>query len=137
MKRSEAIALRAIIEKAATRLSDEDAMNAVTLFPAWAIGKEYEVGDRVRFGNRLFKVRQAHTSQENWNPDDSASLFEVVALPTEEGTAENPIAYSLGMALSNGLYYTENETLYHCTRDTGIPVYNFLSELVGIYVEVA
>lgn len=36
-----------------------------------------------------------------------------------------------------GLYYTQDGVTYLCTRDTGIAVYNDLSDLVGIYVEEA
>ncbi len=41
------------------------------------------------------------------------------------------------MALENGKYYIEDGIVYYCNRDTGIAVYNKLSELVGIYVIVA
>ena len=40
------------------------------------------------------------------------------------------------MALVSGKYYIEDNVTYLCNRDTGNPVYNKLSELVGIYVEV-
>ena len=39
------------------------------------------------------------------------------------------------MELYAGLYYTQDSVTYHCTRDTGNPVYQPLAELVGIYVE--
>ena len=39
------------------------------------------------------------------------------------------------MALTAGRYYIQDYTIYRCTRDTGIPVYNPLAELVGVYVE--
>ena len=41
------------------------------------------------------------------------------------------------MTLENGKYYIQDETIYQCTRDTEIPVYQTLAELIGIYVEVA
>ena len=53
------------------------------------------------------------------------------------GTQEDPIPYDGNMALENGKYYIQNETVYKCTRDTEIPVYQTLAELIGIYVEVA
>ena len=37
--------------------------------------------------------------------------------------------------MTEGLYYTQDGEVYLCTRDTGIAVYNDLSELVGLYVE--
>ena len=39
------------------------------------------------------------------------------------------------MALESGKYYSQNSKIYRCTRDTVNPVYNALSELVGLYVE--
>ena len=40
------------------------------------------------------------------------------------------------MALESGKYYIQGGMTYLCSRDTINPVYNALSELVGIYVEV-
>lgn len=40
-------------------------------------------------------------------------------------------------ALESGKYYSQDGKVYRCTRDTGNPVYNALSELVGLYVEEA
>ena len=48
---------------------------------------------------------------------------------------ENGI-YDSNMALESGKYYTQSGMTYLCSRDTVNPVYNALSELVGIYVEV-
>ena len=39
------------------------------------------------------------------------------------------------MELTAGLYYTQGGVTYLCNRSTGQPVYNALSELVGLYVE--
>ena len=40
------------------------------------------------------------------------------------------------MALIEGKYYTEYDVLYLCTRDTGVPVYQALADLVGLYVDL-
>lgn len=34
-------------------------------------------------------------------------------------------------------YYIQDYVIYLCTRDTGIPVYNALADLIGLYVEKA
>ena len=39
------------------------------------------------------------------------------------------------MALENGKYYVQNDTIYLCNRDTVNPVYDDLSRLVGLYAE--
>jgi len=54
--------LRPYIEKAALSLSDEDALEAPNLFPAWESNIAYAKDDRVRYENVLYKCLQAHTS---------------------------------------------------------------------------
>lgn len=76
MTREKAYQLRKIIEKAVISLTDEDALEAVVLYPEWNGGLfVYEVGDRVRYNGELYKVLQHHTSQMDWNPEASPSLF--------------------------------------------------------------
>ena len=48
---------------------------------------------------------------------------------------DDPIPYCGNMALESGKYYSQDGKVYRCTRDTGDPVYNALSELVGLYIE--
>ena len=56
-------------------LSDEQALQVPLMFPKWQEGKEYVVGDRVLYLGVLYKVLQAHTSQQGWEPDIAPSLF--------------------------------------------------------------
>ena len=56
-------------------LSDEQALQVPLMFPKWQAGKEYVVGDRVLYLGVLYKVLQAHTSQQGWEPDITPSLF--------------------------------------------------------------
>lgn len=124
---------RAIIETAVQSLSDSEAMDAVTLYPAWSIGKHYPAGHKVQRGGRLWRVVQAHTSQVGWEPENAASLWEEIC-EQHDGTKYDPIPYNGNMALENGKYYSQSGKTYLCNRDTGNPVYNALSELVGLYV---
>lgn len=78
-----ALKLRPIIEKAMQSLSEEDALEAVTLYPKWESGVQYEVGHRVRYNDILYRVLQAHTSQDNWTPDVAVSLYARVLIPDE------------------------------------------------------
>nr|DAJ48814.1 MAG TPA: ChiA1-BD-binding domain protein [Caudoviricetes sp.] len=86
MTRKDAIAYRSKIEAAASTMTDETALTAVELFPAWAVGKAYAIGDRVRYNGALYKCVQAHTSQADWTPPSAPSLFAEV-LPGQGGTA--------------------------------------------------
>lgn len=72
---------RELIQQAARSLSDEDAAYAPLLFEHWAPDTAYEVGQRVCYEERLYKVLIAHTSQTTWTPDVSPSLFAEVLIP--------------------------------------------------------
>jgi hypothetical protein len=136
MKRSHVLKLRALIEKAAASLSDADALDGVELFKAYELGVWYEAGFRFRYGGKLYKVLIAHTTQEDWKPDSTPSLYAEVEKPGEGDTPDNPIAYNGNMALLEGKYYSQDGVVYRCFRDTINPVYNALRDLVGLYVEV-
>lgn len=136
MTRSKAVALRALIEKASASLNDGDALEAKELFPSYAVGVEYKQGFRFRYGSKLYKVLQNHTSQSDWVPDSTPSLYAEVENPGQGDSPDNPIPYNNNMELFENKYYSQDGIVYRCFRGTGVPVYNPLSALVGIYVEV-
>lgn len=78
--RERARQLRELIIKASVSLSDEDALQAVELYPAWKSGNSYAVDDRIRYGSTLYRCVQAHTSQDDWTPDATPALWTVVSL---------------------------------------------------------
>lgn len=136
MTRTEALRIRGVIETAAQSLDDNTALTVVNLHQAWKSGIAYAVGYKVRYAGKLWRCIQSHTSQTGWEPENVPALWEQIN-ETHAGTLDDPIPYSGSMALSAGLYYSQEGVTYLCTRDTGSPVYNALSELVGLYVEVA
>ena len=118
-------------------LTDGQALQFKDLYPTWEsfIGKSLEVGYKVLYANKLYKVKQKiETVLENQYPSiDTASLYEEIN-ETNAGTVEDPIPYNNNMALEEGKYYIQNEVIYYCNRSTEIPVYQDLSALVNIYV---
>lgn len=80
MKREHAYRLREMMHKAVASLPDEDALEAVELFPGWTAPMEYAVGDRVRFAATLYKCVQAHTSQPDWTPYFTPALWTEVSV---------------------------------------------------------
>lgn len=128
--------LRPYIVKAAQSLDDTDAIQAVDLYDEWKPGTAYEAGYKLRRNGKVWRIRQAHTSQTGWEPENTAALFEEIN-ETHAGTIEDPIPYDGNMALESGKYYSQDGMVYLCTRDTVNPVYHALSDLVGIYVEKA
>lgn len=131
--------LRPMIEAAATSLPDSDAAKAVELFPAWAYPVSYAVGDRRADGGKLYKCRQAHTSQEGQNPAATPALWVVIDV-THAGTQDDPIPASRGMEYEYGKYYLDGEDgkVYLCER-TGeqaggkITLQYLPHELIGNY----
>lgn len=73
--------LRPYIEEAAESLPDEDALEAVELFQSWDAGVDYAVQTRVRYGGKLYRCEQTHTSQEGWEPPVTPALWTEVAEP--------------------------------------------------------
>lgn len=80
MKRNKTMKLRALIEKSAISLADEDAFEAVELFPAWKADTVYALDERIRYGEKLYRCVQAHTSQESWTPDLTPALWAPVSI---------------------------------------------------------
>ena len=136
-----AAALRPMIEAAATSLPDGEAATAVELFPKWAYPVSYAVGDRAANGGKLYKCQQAHTSQADWTPDATPTMWAVID-KTHAGTLEDPIPASRGMEYEYGKYYLDGEdgNTYLCQRtgeaEGGTIVLQYMPhELVGNYFE--
>ncbi len=81
------------------------------LFSPWAVGVAYPVGVLRQHNDLLYKCVQAHTSQEDWSPDVTPSLWAKVGDPAEEFPEwSQPIgshdAYMLGDKVSyNGQHW--------------------------------
>lgn len=134
-----AMELRPIIERAAVSLSDGEAASVPELITAWAYPVDYAEGDRRRYGGKVHKCRQAHTSQADWTPDKTPALW--VVIDTEHaGTQDDPIPAARGMEYEYGKYYLDGEDgkVYLCER-TGeqaggkITLQYLPHELVGNY----
>lgn len=134
-----AVKLRPIIEQAAVSLSDGEAASVPELIAAWAYPVAYAEGDRRSYGGKVYKCRQAHTSQADWTPDKTPALWVVIDV-THAGTQADPIPASRGMEYEYGKYYLDSEDgkTYKCERTGeaagGKIVLQYLPhELVGQY----
>ena len=126
--------LRPYIEKAAQSLTDTEALQAVELYPEWAVGMAYAIDLKLRRHGKLYRVLQGHTAMVGWEPEKAPALYTEIN-ETHAGTLENPIPYEGNMALESGKYYIQDGVIYRCIRDTINPVYHQLADLVGLYVE--
>ena len=70
----------------AQSLTDEQALTVKDIYPVWdGNGVSYQKDFYLTHNGKLYKVLQAHTSQEDWTPDSASSLF-AEALPGQSGT---------------------------------------------------
>ena len=137
-----------VAKKQAQSLTDQEALEVKVLYDEWAdLVKESYVAQETGFKfahtkdgvTDLYKTMQPHfTFQGQWEPGavGTESLYSHID-ETHAGTKEDPIPYKKNMEIFNGKYYTYNEVLYLCTRDSIIPLQHGLDELVNVYVIVA
>lgn len=142
MKRERAYAIIDAIKSLRGMLTDEVALDYIALYPDWEIGKALSVGERIEHDGKLYKVVQAHTTQESWTPNLTPSLFEPIDV-VNDGTLANPIIAAAGMCYFKDKYYLDetNGKIYLCTRDdsngNGTVLHFMPSALVGTYFAVA
>ena len=56
-------------------LSVEELDKLIDLYQPYQIGKTYVVGEILKYEEKLYKVIQAHTSQEDWLPSELPSMY--------------------------------------------------------------
>ena len=121
-------------------VDDQTALRMLEFYPEWncLIGQTVDKAEyKFQHNGKLYKTIPAnHTFQADWVPGVGTESIYVRIDEAHDGTKYDPIPYDGNMALTAGLYYTQSGVTYLCSRSTGQPVYNALSELVSIYVEV-
>lgn len=72
------------VEKLLPVLDDATAITVPTLYPSYTVGVNYTVDDRICYEDQLYRVVQAHRSQENWIPSETPALYTPIADPSIE-----------------------------------------------------
>lgn len=107
-----AMKMRPYIEKAAASLSDAEALEVPTLFPAWVSGTNYSTDERIEYDGTLYRCVQAHTSQADWTPPATPALWTAVSLeewPDWVQPTGAHDAYATGAKVSHaGKHWTSN-----------------------------
>ena len=112
--------LRKALQMFANTLTDEQAMEIPAVYDPWQIGKAYPAGEFLTYGvngvgdPQLYKVAQAHTSQNDWKPDITPALYTAIGLDdsgypvwSQPTGAHN--AYDTGDIVNyNGTLYVSN-----------------------------
>ena len=120
-------------------VDDNTALRMKSFYPTFdsIVGQTVKQGFKFTHGGKLWSVIQAElTIQSHYPPGAGMESLYTEVCETHEGTLDDPIPYNGNMALENGKYYHQDYVIYRCIRDTGNPVYNDLSDLVDLYVEV-
>lgn len=121
MKYSHAIKLREMMHKASASLPDEDAVDAVELFPKWATDTAYALDVRVRYGDKLYRCVQAHTSQAEWTPDVTPALWTEVAKPGEIPVWRQPTGAQGAYMTGDKVWYPDRgDAVYESTMDYNV-----------------
>ena len=122
-------------------VDDVTALRMMEYYPTWEelCGKSVtadKAGYKFTYSGELYKTVQAgYMFVSHYVPGvGTESLFERID-ERHDGSKYDPIPYDGNMALTAGLYYTQDGVVYLCNRDTGTAVYNALADLVGLYVE--
>lgn len=113
--------LRPLIEKAAESLPDDDALEAVELFPIWKTDTAYTTDERVSYADKLYRCVQSHTSQANWTPDVTPALWTEVPKPGEIPVWKQPTGAQDAYMTGDKVHYpTKDDPVYISTVDNNV-----------------
>lgn len=117
--------LRRALQMFVATLTDDQALEVATVYPAWETGKAYAQGDLFTFGvngvgdPQLYRVAQAHTSQADWLPADNPALYTAICL-TDAGYPVWSQPTGAQDAYNTGDIVDYNGTLYKSTIDGNV-----------------
>lgn len=117
--------LRRALQMFAGTLTEEQALEIASVYPAWAAGTAYAVGDIVSYGTnpvgdpQLYKVVQTHTAQAEYTPDASPSLYDAFGLD-ESGYTIWAQPSGVHDAYNTGDIVNYNGTLYKSLIDGNV-----------------
>lgn len=122
----------------AAAADDQMAARGIGLYPPFedVVGTKLKKGTRVVYNDILYK----YTGDENteilatWNPADASTIWE--AISEHAGTLEDPIPWAVNMQCYEGKYYTFDNVLYLCIRDSGIALAYTPDQLIDQYFKV-
>ena len=76
----EAEEIRKAIDTFAENQTDETLIDNKAAFELWRAGVPVTVGQILRYGDDIYRVIQAHTTQSDWTPDKTPALFTKISL---------------------------------------------------------
>lgn len=116
---------RKALQMYAQTLTDEQAMEIATVYPAYEVGRAYTTDEMFTYGindvgdPQLYRVVQAHTSQSDWAPDATPALYTPIGL-SEEGYPTWSRPTGSHDAYNTGDIVDYNGTLYKSLIDGNV-----------------
>lgn len=102
-------------------MDDATSLDFVTLFPVWVTDIYCNAGDRLQYDGKLYRVVQAHTTQEGWEPPNVPALFTEIAKPGEIPVWKQPTGAQDAYSLDALVYYPdENGNVWRSTIDGNV-----------------
>lgn len=80
----QALAFKEAIISLRKNITDQQALEAIHIYPSWKTGKTYEKNERIVYNNVLYTVLISHVSQSDWTPESAPSLFAKVLIPSDD-----------------------------------------------------
>ena len=124
-------------------ITDNQIFSCKELLPIWEAGLPVEVDHCYTYQDKVYRVRQAHTTQADQTPDITPALWAVIDV-THAGTIEDPIPAARNMEYEYGKFYfdPEDSNTYLCTRfgeeeGNKVTLAYLPHELIGQYFEIA
>ena len=106
---------------ALAKLPDETAADVGTLFEKWEPDKDYTSGQRLRYGEKLYRVVQNHHSQADWLPPNVPALYTEIAKPGEIPVWRQPTGAQDAYQTGDKVHYpTEADPVYVSTCDNNV-----------------
>lgn len=106
-------------------LQDTNAMEIADIYEAYSVGKTYPTGYIFKYGvnadgeTQLYTVLQEHTSQEDWKPDATPSLYKAIGF-TDDGVSVWTQPLGATDAYMKGDVVEHNGTLWISTIDSNV-----------------
>lgn len=109
------------IDTELANLGDAVALEVAALYPAWAADVSYTTDERVRYGEKLYRCVQSHTSQADWTPDATPALWTEVTKPGEIPVWKQPTGAQDAYQTGDKVHYPgEGDPVYVSTVDNNV-----------------
>ena len=118
--------LHRALELFAAQVTDESTMMEIAdVYPEYATGKQYKIGEVFKYGvnvdneTQLYQVLQEHISSEEWKPDESPSLYKKIGV-TPGGYPIWTQPYGASDAYQTGDIVQHNDALWISITDNNV-----------------